>query len=148
MLTHSNRATKTQLGFQTVDPDGCKGLKEKEGESKTSSSQQLELSWKMGHKLLEGESAEGLTGCKNANREDKSEEQENKEELLTESMKTHLQSKRQEAKMAVISEPWQSLPAPSETTQRNVSWRRAWTSETKQQKQSSQLGNDAETTED
>lgn len=59
----------------------------------------------MGHKLLEGESAEGLTGCKNANREDKSEEQEDKEELLTESMKTHLQSKRQEAKMAVISEP-------------------------------------------
>lgn len=38
----------------------------------------------MGNKLLEGESAEGLTGGKNANIEDKNEEEEDKEELLTE----------------------------------------------------------------
>lgn len=42
------------------------------------------------------------------------------EELLTESMKTHLQSKRQEAKMAVISELLKSLPTSSEMMERNV----------------------------
>lgn len=58
----------------------------------------------MGTELLEGESADGLTGGKNANREDKNEDKEDKGELLTESMKTLLQPKRQEAKMAAISE--------------------------------------------